>query len=351
MGEYDLTLGVQIIGIFFNTYLFGIVTIQFITYFERSQQLSLSVPRAHMLTSPIEYKDPWWIRAAVIVLLVIDIVHSTSIIYMAWEYFVQNFNNPSIVAVALWPYTFTPIATGLAAIVTHSFLSYRIYRLNNQRWLLIVFLVLALAVFATAVASGIKAWIIVDMSKLQVLRTLCTWWLVLQMVVDTSIAIVMAFTLWRAKTGYRKTDSVIHRLIRGAIQTGIFSTIFAAGDIICFIASPSTQLYGMFALPLGRIYTNTLMHTLNMRGGLQEMLAETVELTTPSSFRTTKSIQIKVQDSIVTQVDAKNELRSQSIGRSSHPDSATEVDFKAPMSGTRSTTSEVIFTPTKGDIK
>ncbi|KAF5356928.1 hypothetical protein D9756_006506 [Leucocoprinus leucothites] len=225
MGEYDLTLGVQLVGIFFNTYLFGIVTIQFIHYFER------------------DFKDPWWIRLAVVVLLVTDVFHSAAILYMAWEYFVRNFNNPSIIAVALWPYTFTPIATGLAAIVTHSFLSYRIYRLNKQQWLFIIFLILALASFSTGVASGIRAWIIVDMTKLNALNTLVTWWLTLQMVVDTSIAVVMAYTLWRSKTGYRKTDSVIHRLIRGAIQTGVFSTIFAAGDLICFICSPKTQLY------------------------------------------------------------------------------------------------------------
>lgn len=44
----------------------------------------------------------------------------------------------------------------------------------------------------------------------------------------------MAHVLWRSKTGYRRTDSVIHRLIRGAVQTGVFSTFFAAGDLICF---------------------------------------------------------------------------------------------------------------------
>lgn len=328
MGEYDLTLGVQLVGIFFNTYLFGIVTIQFIHYFER------------------DFKDPWWIRLAVVVLLVTDVFHSAAILYMAWEYFVRNFNNPSIIAVALWPYTFTPIATGLAAIVTHSFLSYRIYRLNKQQWLFIIFLILALASFSTGVASGIRAWIIVDMTKLNALNTLVTWWLTLQMVVDTSIAVVMAYTLWRSKTGYRKTDSVIHRLIRGAIQTGVFSTIFAAGDLICFICSPKTQLYGMFAIPLGRIYTNTLMHTLNMRGGLQEMLAETVELTTPSSFKRSQSIQIRVQDTVTTQVDPKSDLRSQR-SRRSIPESETDVDFKLPVSEIRSTTPEVVFAATK----
>jgi hypothetical protein len=44
----------------------------------------------------------------------------------------------------------------------------------------------------------------------------------------------MAYVLWKSRTGFRTTDSVIYKLIRGAIQTGIFATVFAAGDLISF---------------------------------------------------------------------------------------------------------------------
>lgn len=47
----------------------------------------------------------------------------------------------------------------------------------------------------------------------------------------------MAYELWSARTGFKATDNVIHRLIRGAIQTGAFSTICAAGNLIFFSAS------------------------------------------------------------------------------------------------------------------
>lgn len=59
-----------------------------------------------------------------------------------------------------------------------------------------------------------------------------------------------------SRTGFRKTDTILNRLIRGAIQTGLFAGIFSIGDLITFIAVPSTNLYGMFAIPIGRIYTN-----------------------------------------------------------------------------------------------
>ena len=62
--------------------------------------------------------------------------------------------------------------------------------------------------------------------------------------------------LARSRTGFRKTDTVINRLIRGAIQTGLFAGIFSLGDLVTFIRWPNTNMYGMFAIPIGRIYTN-----------------------------------------------------------------------------------------------
>lgn len=44
MGEYDTLLGTLLVGIFFNTYLFGIVTFQFATYYGS------------------KHKDPLWIK-------------------------------------------------------------------------------------------------------------------------------------------------------------------------------------------------------------------------------------------------------------------------------------------------
>ena len=60
----------------------------------------------------------------------------------------------------------------------------------------------------------------------------------------------------RSRTGFRKTDTILNRLIRGAIQTGLFAGIFSTCNLITFLFFPNTNLYGTFAIPVGRIYTN-----------------------------------------------------------------------------------------------
>lgn len=67
---------------------------------------------------------------------------------------------------------------------------------------------------------------------------------------------ILIYAFARSKTGFRKTDSVINRLIRGSIQTGLFVSIFALGDLFTFTLHGNTNLYAMFAYPIGRIYTN-----------------------------------------------------------------------------------------------
>jgi thioester reductase-like protein len=66
----------------------------------------------------------------------------------------------------------------------------------------------------------------------------------------------LTYILSRSRTGFRKTDTIINRLIRGAIQTGLFASIFALADLFSFVLHGDTNLYAMFAFPIGRIYTN-----------------------------------------------------------------------------------------------
>lgn len=66
----------------------------------------------------------------------------------------------------------------------------------------------------------------------------------------------LCWALWRSRTGFRKTDSLIYRLIRSAIQTGLFVSIFALGDMFAFHFASSTNIYATFAFPIGRIYSN-----------------------------------------------------------------------------------------------
>ncbi|KAI0078275.1 hypothetical protein K474DRAFT_1706666 [Panus rudis PR-1116 ss-1] len=262
MGQYDATLGVFVIGVMFNTYLYGLVTFQFAKYYR------------------IKFNDPPAIKYMIFFLFVLDTFHSAALMWMVWAYCVTNYTNPDILAIGLWPHMFTPVATALAAIMTQVFLGYRIYRLSNSIYLYGIVLAIAFPGCVLGIITGIRAMILQELDKLVALEKIIIGWLTLQVSCDFLITGTLIYILWNSRTGFRKTDSVLYRLMRGAIQTGLFAGIFSIADLITFLALPQTNLYGMFAIPIGRIYTNTLLDTLLARDELREKLAASVDMDT-----------------------------------------------------------------------
>ncbi|KAI6042602.1 hypothetical protein EDC04DRAFT_970209 [Pisolithus marmoratus] len=238
MGEFAETLGTLLIGIFFNTYLYGLVTYQFAAYCGKS------------------FNDPLHIKSMVLFLFILDTFHSGSVIYMAWSYAVTNYDNPTDLEIAEWPSSFAPICTASAALVTHLFLGHQIWRLSGSNYLFAIVIVLTIPSFALGVACGIRQWIIHVLSELPVLDNMAIAWVATQVSIDMFITVMLTIIFMRSKTGYRKTDTVLNRLIRGAIQTGLFAGIFSLSVLICFLVLPTANFFVMFATPIGPIYTN-----------------------------------------------------------------------------------------------
>ncbi|KZT19766.1 hypothetical protein NEOLEDRAFT_933578 [Neolentinus lepideus HHB14362 ss-1] len=322
MGEFDTTIGVLLLGIFFNTYLYGLVTWQFLTY------------------SNAPFSDPWRVKAVVISLFILDTVHTIVGIHNAWYICVTNFLNPSVLLSVGWQIPFTAVATSFAAVITQFFLADRVYRLTKSKILTAFICLLSLVGFVSGVLAGIRSGIVKDVSKFAVLAPLVICWLGFQTAADLSITFVLSIALYRARGPIQKTNKMLNRLIRGAVQTGLFASIFALGDLFGFLLHRNTNLYGMFAYPIGRIYTNTLLDTLNARISLQSLSGTEVDLDTESNglrFRATarsgvdtnaniRLQQVHIRRDIMTITDGEDAPERSSDDKVSHrPDDPESV--------------------------
>ncbi|KAI9463140.1 hypothetical protein HD554DRAFT_1415824 [Boletus coccyginus] len=247
MGLYEKTIGTLLVGIFFNTFLYGLVTYQFAVYYQT------------------QFNDRPAIKYMVLFLFVLDTSHSASAIYMAWYYTVTNYDNPAALAVNLWPYPFTPICLSLAALVTHIYLTIRIWRMTRSKILYGVAITLAIVSFILGMVIGVQAWTTKLLSELVRVNPVVIAWMSAQVTADIFITATLVIVFSRSRTGYRAIDTILNRFIRGAIQTGFFASTFSLGNLITFVLLPNTNFYGMFAIPIGRIYTNTLLDTLLTR--------------------------------------------------------------------------------------
>ncbi|KAF7368511.1 hypothetical protein MVEN_00174300 [Mycena venus] len=252
MGEFDQTIGFTLMGVTINTYLTGIIMSQFHTYW----------------TS--KYQDP---LSLVGFLFVINITQAVAVIYMSWFYCVTNFTNPNVVAIMLWPYPFTALTMSILALVNHIFQSWRIYCFTERKMLVGFLLATALANCGIGVTVSIESWIFSELSKLVALQPIIEGNLALQCAVDAIIAIIMADMFSRWHTNFADTDKVLNRLIRTAVQSGFFTVVFALGTLLSNRFSPGTYMIALFALPIGRIYTHTMMSQLVTREELRDMLS------------------------------------------------------------------------------
>ncbi|KAJ7463560.1 hypothetical protein FB451DRAFT_1264895 [Mycena latifolia] len=237
MGEFDLTIGVTLMGVMINTYLTGVIMSQFLTYLNSSASM-------------------------VAFLFIINITQAAAVVYdlVRRKCMVsrRNFTNPSVVAIGIWSYPFTAFVTAVLA---------------NKN--LVGFLVVtALATCGMGIAAGIQALILSELAKLIALQPVVEANLAPQCALDVIIAIVLTIIFSRSKTSFGRTDEVLNHLIRTAIQFGFFTAVFALGSLLSFRFSPGTFMIELFSIPIGRIYTHTMMDYLITHEQLRNLLTK-----------------------------------------------------------------------------
>lgn len=289
----NLVLGPIVLAVVANAVLYGTCVVQWYTYWTSG------------------FKDPWHTRALIFWVMFLDTFHTFATVWMLWNFTVDNFGNLTVFAHLPWVYPTTPIFIALASMPVQCFLAYRIKILSHSWIVFGTIFVLSLAQGGCGIAGGVLATLLSNAADFKVLIPVATSWLSIAVFTDVLITVILFFYLRRSKTGFSKTDTIIERLIRTAIETAAVGAIFCIVDVIVFTTRGNTNLHYFFALPQGRIYTNTLMLTLNSRSGLREhlhsnnpqsiSLAETNRFAAAGATRT--EISIAVQQDIRTDGD------------------------------------------------
>ncbi|KAF9485034.1 hypothetical protein BDN70DRAFT_989087, partial [Pholiota conissans] len=74
------------------------------------------------------------------------------------------------------------------------------------------------------------------------LKALMASWLGIQIALDI-LASGLSILLHKHRSASHKAMAVINRLIRGAVQIGALSTVFAIAALIAFVVQPHITLY------------------------------------------------------------------------------------------------------------
>ncbi|KAJ6569866.1 hypothetical protein DFH09DRAFT_1363000 [Mycena vulgaris] len=253
MGDYNQTIGFTLMGVTVNTYLTGLIMSQFFTYW---------IAR---------YQDPYWIKLLVASLFIVNTTQAGAVVYMSWFYCVTNFANPRVVATILWPQPFAGLRA-ILAITNQMLQSWRIYLFTGNKILTGFLVATSVAACGMGVAAAIEAWTFSEQTKLVLLQSIVMINSALQCAIDVIIAVVLTVVYTKSKTTFARTDKVFDRLIRTAVRSGFFTAVFALGILFSFRFSADAYVVSLFALPIGRIYTHTIMDHFVSREKLRDTL-------------------------------------------------------------------------------
>ncbi|TFK31424.1 hypothetical protein BDQ12DRAFT_740025 [Crucibulum laeve] len=240
--------GPLILGYLFNWGLYGILCVQVYLYY-------ISFPRDKILSKALVYG-----------LFLIETMQTIIVANDAFKTFGPGFGDLNALESAHLEWFNVPIVSGIVSATVQIFFARRIYIISKAKHIAIPIVMVALMQGISAIIAGVKAFKAADFSKLQSETFVPTAiWLAGSAVCDVIIAISMIYYLSRRDTGFKRTHTIITRIIRLTVETGSTTATVAVIDVVLFLAFRQNNYHTAPALILGKLYSNTMVLIFNSR--------------------------------------------------------------------------------------
>lgn len=250
------THGPALIGAFLNVFLYGIMVTQCFLYYSRYPH------------------DRVWMKAMVCLLFAADTLNCVFDLWWIYDVLVNHFADIEYLKTANWVFSTNPAMVGTIATAVQLFFAWRV-RVLTGNWLAFMLIVVtAFASIVGGIGTAIYIHYIPHFEDFQKFEAIVIMWLISAAVCDSAITIALTWHLRKHKTGFSNTDDILNRIIRLTVQNGLITAIWAIIDLITFLVTP-TGLHLLFNFPLAKLYTNSLMSSLNSRTGWRFQSTET----------------------------------------------------------------------------
>ncbi|KZV73836.1 hypothetical protein PENSPDRAFT_262260 [Peniophora sp. CONT] len=250
--------GPILIGTILNVLLYGISLTQTFFYVSTFKQ------------------DRWILKALVFVIFVADTMNSVFDVVYIYDALVLHYNDPQAIALANWVFATDPAMGSLIASMVQIFFAWRVKVLTGNTWVAALLILGSIISGLGGVAVSIAIGIVPNWLEFQRFEAPVIVWLVTSAMVDVTITGFLTFHLRKHRTGFQRTDDVLSKIIRLTVQTGLITSVWAIVDLAVFLAIP-TGVHLIFNFPLAKLYSNSLLSSLNARSSLSGGMTSTSE--------------------------------------------------------------------------
>ncbi|KAI1786239.1 hypothetical protein LXA43DRAFT_1111420 [Ganoderma leucocontextum] len=270
-------LGCIIIGLIVSSILYGITVLQTYIYYKENP------------------KDLVRVKVLVGIVFFLDTVASASITAGAFIFFVNDFGRQATLVNTPPSLALETAANALIATLTQLFFAYRLYIVSRKNRVLVSVIVspnpnlvhatvqlltravgkLVLAILSLGPAAwtavfflGASSLFNLGLPKVRVIASLATG---LPAICDILIAWGLCYYLHTSRSGFKKSDTVIDRLMLYTIECGALTAVCQTCILVTFAALPGRIIFIPFQLVVGKLYCNALLASLNVRWRIREL--------------------------------------------------------------------------------
>ncbi|KAM6499058.1 hypothetical protein JOM56_004566 [Amanita muscaria] len=280
--------GPLVLGSLFASFLSGLTTLQAIIYFRLFSQ------------------DAKSLKTIVVIVWVLDLLHTAFMWEGMWFYVVKNFGDESKIEVINYCLPGAAITTAIVTVITHCFYVHRIFLLSNRRyWIAVPILVVAFARMCGAfvvsaamlrittfaplllhfsVGSNPSSASLSDEKDNDFPQWVATVSLDLSCAVDILITLSMFVLLRMGRDKSLTLNHVIDRLVLYTFETGTLTGCATVVAMICWVIVPNKLVFLGLYFPIGKLYANSLLGSLNARYYLRNLKKPGVSLPFASSM-------------------------------------------------------------------
>ncbi|KAH9066143.1 hypothetical protein EDB87DRAFT_689181 [Lactarius vividus] len=179
----------------------------------------------------------------------------------AYYWFVDGFGNVEHLGDSHFAPIDIPIFTAIISLVVQGYFCYRIWVLSRRSsWICGIIAISTVTQSVGAVWAGIKSLMV---GKYAVGKAGVYIWSISSVTADILIAVAM--TLLLRRTSGKLCNFVLVRVIRLTIETNALTASALVTTLVLYVAFPNDVYYAYTSEIIGKLYSNTLLVSLNNR--------------------------------------------------------------------------------------
>ncbi|KAI0297576.1 hypothetical protein B0F90DRAFT_879476 [Multifurca ochricompacta] len=252
------TMGMILLGLIFDTMLYGIMFFQTYQYFTSGA------------------RDRTSLRVLIAALWALDTLQLVLLCHAVYHFLILNYGRPDTLEISVWSLNLEIAPSVIATFMVRCFFTVRLWHLSQGNKTLIgVIAVFALIQLGIGLAMCVTTFQEERFSQLPGYKGLLAAQMSAATVADALITGSLLYYLNKSKAvGTRRTSSLINRLIVWTVNTALLTGVVEAAQVTSWISATKTLIFLPFHLIIAKIYTCSMLAMLNGRRGLRQSFDE-----------------------------------------------------------------------------